>query len=360
MDFFQYKGCRGKFQGNAWPCSLDGMTRFRYQDSAVHSRPLSHKNWKTSHKVNPEGLSVEAKECQVAPAPASCDAYVKHGNSAKCVQRNVDGIESGNEKEAFKYHRGFQPGSADSMPWESPRRVSDISIGYADRTVSKRSHVLPTTVGRANKTKNQDSPNKPGRPSASKSPTKRTPGRNEIVLPGIDSCFVRMPSEGTMSTTSGSSRDIAPVSPRRFRASFTTSKSCRGFNSKCEQDAKEANVTERNSTNEQVDIILPILAAPNDSRDYSDSPHLSPRKAMLSLRTSNSCRQFFIDDESIGNDSAPVSPRRTPQSPMRVVRDPKSKKSFRRADESKGSRLSPQRAWNLLKKGQSPSSKTFD
>jgi len=129
-------------------------------------------------------------------------------------------------------------------------------------------------------------------------------GRKEIVVPAIVD-FKRMPSEGAMSTHSGSSRDIAPVTPRRFRRAFTTSNSCKGFNAKCDEEDHGAKTMDE-------DIVLPGLAAANDARDYSGvkSPYLSPRKiSKLLMKQSQSCRHFVVSDDS--KDTAPVSPRRT-------------------------------------------------
>lgn len=128
--------------------------------------------------------------------------------------------------------------------------------------------------------------------------------RKEIVVPAIVD-FKRMPSEGAMSTHSGSSRDIAPVSPRRFRRAFTTSNSCIGFNAKCDEE-------DHGAKNKDEDIVLPGLAAANDARNYSGvkSPYLSPRKkSKLLMKQSQSCRHFVVSDDS--KDTAPVSPRRT-------------------------------------------------
>ena len=127
--------------------------------------------------------------------------------------------------------------------------------------------------------------------------------RKEIVVPAIVD-FKRMPSEGAMSTHSGSSRDIAPVTPRRFRRAFTTSNSCKGFNAKCDEDD--------NGAKNKDDIVLPGLAAANDARDYSEvkSPYLSPlKRSKLPMKQSQSCRHFVVSDDS--KDTAPVSPRRT-------------------------------------------------
>ena len=170
-----------------------------------------------------------------------------------------------------------------------------------------------------------------------------------------------MSSEGTISTNSGSSRDVAPVSPRRFRAAFSTSNSCRGFNSKCEQDAKEASFPEKQKLeNKPEDIVLPILAAANDSRDYTDSPYFSPRKPSLSLQTSKSMRHVLIDDGSVSKDTAPVSPRRTSQSPRRRTNDFKKAKSLHHIDqrvESQGSRLSLERTRKPVQARQPTASK---
>jgi len=229
-------------------------------------------------------------------------------------------------------HNDTQRSSTDSENRERPRLVSDFNMGRVQQLVSKMNHTDTTKSSKRHAaTKKVESP---------KIPLLRTkilkqqsvPKKKEFVLPSVTDCFIRMPGEGTMtSSASGCSRDVAPVTPRRFPASFTTSNSCRGFNSKCKKDDSEFSSKEQQQQQqlkrEQKDIVLPSLAAADDSRDYSKSPHLSPRKLPPTmLRTSNSCRQFFIDDESINNDCAPVSPRRSTHSPLKVGRDFKSMK----------------------------------
>jgi len=179
--------------------------------------------------------------------------------------------------------------------------------------------------------------------------------KRQIVLPGITDSFERAQSEGTMSTASGSSRDIAPVSPRRFRASFTTSNSCRGFNTRCNDDEKKEEKQQQQRQQEQPmtkkqDIVLPVLADTGDKRDYSPRSFLSPRKVSIPLRTSNSCRQFFFDDESLSKDTAPVSPRRVSRSPRKLIA-PNSARALGSASEHGTTTSSPgRRTSKLLKK----------
>ena len=252
------------------------------------------------------------------------ESLEKSRHSTRRLQCGMSNEGSTHDKETRPFHGCIQSaGSPDRKPCESPRLVSDISIGNVDHMTARsgQSDAEPTVNARKVT---------PRASSAFKLTTNASMEHKEIVLPGINKCFVRVPSEGTMSNNSGNSRDVAPVSPRRFRAAFSTSNSCRGFNSKCEQDAKQASSPENQKLEKkQEDIVLPVLAAANDARDYTDSPYFSPRKPSLSLRTSQSMRHCLMDNGSVSKDAAPVSPRRTSQqSPRRRTKDFKKTKSL--------------------------------
>lgn len=233
--------------------------------------------------------------------------------------------------ETAKAHCGIKSQAyTDSENWKSPRLVSDLTMGRVQQLVSKLNHTDVATSSKGHDAaKRDETPKTPKGKEVLTVESILTPKKKEIVLPHITDCFVRIPSEGNMtSSTSESSRDVAPVTPRRFRTSFTTSNSCRGFYSRCEQDEREAISKEQgqhqhqqkqHKKEQQRDIFLPSLASADESRDYnSKSLHLSLHKVPpMTLRTPNSCRQFFLGDESVSNDSAPVSPRRSAHSPRR-------------------------------------------
>jgi hypothetical protein len=76
---------------------------------------------------------------------------------------------------------------------------------------------------------------------------------------------------------------------------------------------------------------------------------------------SKSMRHVLVDDGSVSKDTAPVSPRRTSQSPQRRNKDFKKAKSLHYFDqtvENQGSRLSLERSRNPVQTGQPMASKT--